>query len=228
YMLVGLLVGPLGAGPMRDGITAVLFYIAIYGVMNLGAFAVLACLQVRGQEAEDIDEIAGLARRDGVLALVMAICVFSLMGMPPTAGFLAKVYIFGSALASYTTAMIVLAVIGVVNSAIAAAYYLRIVGACYLRDPIGRVQPTRGFPLRLGMALCSVIVLAVGIGPNNLLRCTDQAGQDLQPARVSERVVVRPSPGAPSWLDRQDATADRPASAADPPPSNPPQAWRRF
>lgn len=181
YMLIGLLVGPLGGEPMRDGVTAMLFYISVYAVMNLGAFAVLAYLKVRGQEAEDLDDIAGLSQRDGVAALILAVCVFGLMGMPPTGGFLAKVYVFGSALATDRPAMIALAVIAVINSAIAAAYYLRIVGACYLARPVGEVSSEPAFSLKVGLALCGLLVLALGLGPQNLMRCVSQASRDLRP-----------------------------------------------
>ena len=194
YMLMALLVGPVLGESIRDGVTALFFYITVYGVMNLGAFAVLAYVRVGDREAEDLDDVAGLATRDGVAALVMAICMFSLMGMPPTGGFLAKVGLFGSVFAAGGTAMIVLAVIGLVNAAIGAAYYLRIAGACYLREPVGHASLVPAFSLRVGMALCCLIVLALGIGPNNLLRCVSQASRDLR--RSSRASLVQYAPGA--------------------------------
>jgi len=187
YMLIGLLVGPVaGQGPMRDGVAAMLFYITVYGVMNLGAFAVLAYLTLRERPVEELDDLAGLARREPTAALVMAVCVFSLMGMPPTAGFLGKVYIFSTAFSvgaghEHHLALIVLAVIGVVNSAIAAAYYLRIVGACYLREPAEPVQPVPCRALRMGLALCTVIVLGLGVWPRQMIALANYAARDVRP-----------------------------------------------
>jgi NADH-quinone oxidoreductase subunit N len=175
YMLIGLLAGPAllaGEGPLRDGIAAMLFYMVIYGAMNLGAFAVLSALAHRGHAAEQLHELRGVSRRFPLLALAMAVCVFSLMGFPPTAGLLGKVYIFSSAFAvgdshPFGGPLVVLAVIGVVNSAIGAAYYLRIVAACFTADPEAEdeLAPLGGGALRVGLAICSVAMLLAFIWP---------------------------------------------------------------
>ncbi len=175
YMLIGVLVGPVtGGAALRDGVSAMLFYIVIYGVMNLGAFAVLALISADGKPAEDIDDLAGLARRRPGIALGLAICVFSLMGMPPTAGFLGKVYLISSALSAgphdHHTALLVLAIVAVINSAIAAAYYLRIVGACYIREPVrGQTLQPNSFGLQIGLILCCAAVLLLGVWPQGLM-----------------------------------------------------------
>ncbi len=185
YMLIAVLVGPVaGEGPMRDGVAAMLFYIGVYGMMNLGAFAVLAALQVRGEAAESFDDLAGVSSRYPGLALIMAICVFSLMGFPPTAGMLGKVYIFSSAFSlsdahPFREPMIWLAVIGVVNSAIAAAYYLRIAGACYLRDAVHDCRPCGGSMVRIGAALCSVAVLVLFVWPKLAVEKAQSAADGL-------------------------------------------------
>lgn len=176
YMLVGLLVGPVSVGgPLRNGLSAMLFYIVVYGVMNLGAFAVLALVESRGKAAEELDDLAGLGRRHPLAALAMAICVFGLMGMPPTAGFFGKLYLFTGALSTgadhpHRMAMLALAIIGVINSAIAAAYYLRIVATCYLREPPAELKliPRHG-ALRLGLAGCCLAVIGLGVFPGGLL-----------------------------------------------------------
>jgi NADH-quinone oxidoreductase subunit N len=200
YMLIGVLVGPVATGgPLPDGVSAMLFYVAVYGLMNLGAFAVLTLLESHGHAAEDLDDISGLARRQPLAALALAICIFSLMGMPPTGGFFGKVYIFSSALSVGTShvhgqAMVWLAIIGLLNSAVAAAYYLRILAACYLGDdqPSTRLIPQSG-GVRLGLAACSLLVLAVGFWPQGLIRLAQQPGYDLRP---SETVVRQDAPGA--------------------------------
>lgn len=174
YMLVGLLVGPLsGDGPMRDGIAALLFYIAVYGVMNLGAFAVLAALRTKDGPAEELHELHGLSTRYPVAALVMAVCAFSLMGFPPTAGFLGKVYIFASAFSVsadrlFHGPLIALAIIGVINSAIAAAYYLRIAAACYMGEEEVKTEQVGGMPMRFSLAVCGVALLVLFVLPKSL------------------------------------------------------------
>jgi NADH-quinone oxidoreductase subunit N len=185
YMLIGLLVGPVaGEGPMRDGLAALLFYMVVYGTMNLGAFAVLAALQKRGQAAEELADVEGLSTRHPGLALALAVCCFSLMGFPPTAGLLGKVYIFSSAFSvgdahPYRFALIALAVIGVINSAIGAAYYLRIIAACYLKPSRVDTQRTGGPALTLSLALCSLLMIAAFIWPWTITRSARSAASSV-------------------------------------------------
>jgi NADH-quinone oxidoreductase subunit N len=125
YLLVAIVSGS------GDGGAAVLFYLAAYAFMNLGAFAVVIALGVRGEPNEDISSYAGLAGREPVLAAAMAIFMLSLTGVPPFAGFVGKVYIFRAAVdAGYLG----LAVIAVINSTISAYYYLRVVIEMYMRE----------------------------------------------------------------------------------------------
>ena len=174
YMLMGLLVGPVaGLGPLNDGVAALLFYIAIYGVMNLGAFAALSAFRSAGHEVETFEGLGGLAKRAPVAAFALAVCVFSLMGFPPTAGFLGKLYLFSSAFSlpeshPFHQPMILLVILGVVNAAIGAAYYLRIVMAVYMGEEVERAEPTGGAPVRWGLGLCSAAMLVVFIWPTGL------------------------------------------------------------
>jgi len=174
YMLIALLVGPVaGQGPMHDGVAALLFYVAVYGAMNLGVFAVLAAFQTGGRAAETLEDLSGLAHRAPGTALALAICVFSLMGIPPMAGFLGKFYVFSSAFSldhshSFQGPLVALAVIGVLNSAIGAAYYLRIVGAVYIGDAGEGAAPAGGSALRWGIALCTIPLLIVFAWPAGL------------------------------------------------------------
>ncbi len=197
YMLIGILVGPVAAGgPLPDGVSAALFYIAVYGVMNLGAFAVLSMIETQGRTAEELEDLAGLGRRHPSLALALAICVFSLMGMPPTAGFFAKVYIIFGALSApdgpHRSALIGLAILAVLNSAIGAGYYLRIVATCYLREEEtpATIIPRFG-ALRLGVILCCLYILVTGLWPQGLLRLAQQSTLDLQ----ARPAVVQSSSG---------------------------------
>jgi NADH-quinone oxidoreductase subunit N len=192
YMLIALLVGPVaGAGPMRDGVAALLFYVAVYGVMNLGAFAALAAFKISGRAVETLDDLAGMAARAPVAALALAVCVFSLMGIPPLAGFLGKVYVFSSAFSleqahPFRGPLIALAVIGVVNSAVAAAYYLRIAATAYVRAGAEDVVPVGGRPVRWGLGLCSILMVVLFVWPRGL---ADQASDATSALRGSIQTV---------------------------------------
>lgn len=203
YMLVGLLAGPVtGAGPLPDGVSAMLFYIVVYGMMNLGAFAILALVESRGRPAEDLEDIVGLGYRHPLAGLGLAVCIFSLIGMPPTAGFFGKVYVFGAALSAgpdnpHQQALIWLAVIGFVNAAVAAAYYLRIIAACYLREaePQPAVIPqSRG--VRASVLGCALLILIIGLWPAGLIRMARQTFFDLRPAEP--RFVQHATPPPPA------------------------------
>ncbi len=144
YALIGLAVaGQTGGGAVREaGIQGVLIYMAIYLFMNLGTFACILCMRRSDHMVEDIDDLAGLSRSHPMVALALAIFMFSMAGIPPLAGFFAKFYIF---LAAIEAGLYGLAVVGVLSSVVAAFYYLRIVKVMYfdalgdsLEKPIGR------------------------------------------------------------------------------------------
>lgn len=211
YILVAILVGPAVAGaPLRDGWSAALFYLLAFGVANLGAFAVLAYLRIGSRSAEELDDLAGMAHAHPAAALAMAVCLFSLMGMPPTVGFFGRVYVFSGAVSvgkahPHQTAMLVLALIGVVNTVVAAAYYLRVISACYTRDPQAYTEAIADRPLRLGIALCTVFVLVAGLWPRDLLRLSDFAASHFRrPAelRLDLAGETRPSRSEAPVADR--------------------------
>ena len=153
YLLVGLLAAPTFAKTAGEGDTqtladSVVFYLVAYGLANLGAFLVLSAARVRNEaggggagsrEADSYGDLAGLAKRNLPLAIAMAIFGFSLMGLPPTVGFMAKVFIFVGA---YQSGYVVLVVLALVNAAIGVAYYLRMIAACWLGEsPAGETAP---------------------------------------------------------------------------------------
>jgi NADH-quinone oxidoreductase subunit N len=125
FALVGLAAGT------PDGVRGVLIYMAIYIVMTIGAFCVVLCMKRHGRMVEDIGDLAGLAKTHPMMALAMGIFMFSMAGIPPLAGFFAKLYVF---LAAIEAGMVALAVIGVLTSVIAAYYYLNIVKIMYFDD----------------------------------------------------------------------------------------------
>ena len=202
YMLIALLVGPVaGEGPMHDGVAALLFYIAVYGAMNLGAFALLSAFETGGRPAETLDDLAGIAAQAPLATFALAICVFSLLGFPPTAGFLGKLYVFSSAFSveeghPFHGPLIAKAIIGVINSAIAAAYYLRIVGSAYMGKGTRHTVPAGGVPVRVGLALCSIPMLVVFAWPGGLVREATQATTTLRESIYANMTQVTATPGA--------------------------------
>lgn len=177
YMLVGVIAGPGGDGASfwRNGLAAVLFYLLCYGVMNLGVFAVLASLERKGQEADDIDDIRGLVRSHPPLGWSMVICCLALLGFPPLLGFIGKVGLITSGV---TSGHIALVIILAINSAIAALYYLRLVAAVYL-EPASET----GFrPSRYGSRQFAALVSAGGVlvlllMTNRLITAADDASR---------------------------------------------------
>lgn len=193
YMLMALVAGPDTVmtsltAPLRNGLAAMLFYITVYGVMNLGAFAALSYFRKAGPDdvddtAESLDDLAGSARRHPWATLALAICVLGLMGFPLTGGFFGKLYIFSATLSasgaaaasSQGSALLALVIIGALNAAVAAAYYLRILASCYLRNPAEGVSPSRCHALGLSLAICAMLVLAAFARPHLLFGCSVDA-----------------------------------------------------
>ncbi|MBI4635984.1 MAG: NADH-quinone oxidoreductase subunit N [Candidatus Rokubacteria bacterium] len=155
YMLVGLVAGgTLGAG-------AVLFYLLAYTFTTAGTFGVITLCERAREEAVDVADYAGLARRHPLLAATLGLFLLSLIGIPPLAGFVGKFYLFGAAVRG---GHVWLAVIAVLNSAVAAYYYLRVIVYMYMREPEG--MPTTYAPsfaggLALAIALLGVVLLGV-------------------------------------------------------------------
>jgi NADH-quinone oxidoreductase subunit N len=159
YMLVGVVAG----GALGNG--SVLFYMLVYTFTTAGAFGAIVLLERDGQEAVKIEDFGGLAARHPLLALALSIFLLSLIGIPPTAGFVGKFYLFGAAVKS---GYVWLAVIGVLNSAAAAYYYLRLIVFMYMREPEGAptvLAPSLSGALALMVALWGVVQLGVAPGP---------------------------------------------------------------
>lgn len=184
YLLVGLLAGPVVAAEtssLGDGLAAILFYLVAYGLGTIGSFAVIGCLQTRGEEAQTFADLTGLSKRQPMLAAIMLISVLSLLGLPPLVGFLGKIYLFGAA---YTAGFVWLVVIAVLNSAISAAYYLRIVAVCYIGDPDETVEPVPAPGRRAGAIIAAIAVITLGLAGGKLVDSARTATAQEQPITV--------------------------------------------
>ena len=183
YILVGLAAfagAPAGSTAASAGIAGVLFYSAAYTFMNLGAFAVVAALQGRPGVTSQIATFAGLGRRAPLAGALMLLFLLSLTGIPPTAGFFAKAYVIEAALQSGGLVPW-LAVIAVVNAAMAAFYYLRVVVVMYMQEPAADAQPvTDSRPMRLGLLIAAVATVLIGLVPGLLIPMAQAAAAAIQ------------------------------------------------
>jgi NADH-quinone oxidoreductase subunit N len=175
YMLVGLAawVGdPLGRD---EGISALLFYGVAYAFMNLGAFAVVAALQKRTGVTSSLGTFAGLGRREPLLGALMVLFLLSLTGIPPTAGFFAKANVILAAVEAGGP-LSVLAVIVVLNAAVAAFYYLRVIVYMFMRESTSETPPLRhGALLWGGLAAATGLTILFGLVPTPLLQVAEGA-----------------------------------------------------
>ena len=171
YALVGVV------ATMRSdmGEASVLFYLLTYTVSTAGAFGALILCGSRGKEAVSYDDLAGLARRHPAAALAFSLFLLSLAGLPPTAGFFGKLYIFQAAMDSELYA---LAVIGLLNSLLGAYYYLRVMVFMYMREPAPGApiaEPMRSGYVTSALVLAAVLVLALGVLPGAWLEMVGAA-----------------------------------------------------
>jgi len=162
YMLVGL---AAFAAHRLDGLEGLLYYLAAYTFMNLGAFAVISAIQKRTGVTSGLSSFAGLARRETGLAFLFALFLLSLTGIPPTAGFFAKAFVIIAAVEA-GGATSILAIIAVLNAAVAAFYYLRVIVYMFMREP-ETDQPalSHGALLWGGLAVATVLTIALGLFP---------------------------------------------------------------
>lgn len=160
YALLGVIAG----GP--EGVAGMMSYLLIYAFMNIGAFAVVIMLRTEGFSGENISDYEGLSKRHPLASALMLVFMFSLTGIPPTAGFVGKFYVFMAAVnAGYTW----LVVVAVIFSVISAFFYLRIVMYMYMREPKTEVELSTSPALGLALTLTTLGVLVIGVLPGKLL-----------------------------------------------------------
>ena len=159
YALIGLAAGG------NDGISAVLIYMTIYVAMTIGVFACILMMRRQGGMSERISDLSGLTRTNMPMAVILTVLLFSMAGIPPTAGFFGKWYVF---VAAVDAGMIWLAVVGAVASVISAFYYLRVVWLMWFDEPAPSFERSQGPVLTLtaaGSAVLMFPVLTVFLGP---------------------------------------------------------------
>ena len=162
YVLVAL------TAASKTGTEAAMFYLTSYAAMNLGAFAVITHVARKGEKHVEIADFGGLGNRQPVTAAIFTIFLLSLIGVPLTGGFFAKFYVFKSALDSN---LIALTIIGLLNSAVAAFYYLRLIVTMYMQPAPEGVDtlPEPSIGIRTALIVCSVATIVLGVFPSLVL-----------------------------------------------------------
>ena len=173
YLMVGL--ATMGFSPAADiaGRSALLFFLASYALTNLGAFIAIIAISNK-LDSDLISDYSGMGKRAPLLALALTLCLVSLIGMPPAAGFMAKFYIFSGAVKH---GLLWLVVIAVINSVISAYYYLRVVKVMWLGEPASRAKIPSSGALRFALAISSLGVLVLGIVPGYIMQLAELAAK---------------------------------------------------
>ncbi|MBS0262205.1 MAG: NADH-quinone oxidoreductase subunit N [Planctomycetes bacterium] len=221
YMLIGVAVGfweswnpalrleqttgPLAFMGLPSGVHASLLYLLAYSLTSAGLFGVLVYLARPGKQVEHVDDLTGLAKTQPLVAIVAAVFLFSLAGIPPLPGFWAKLSVFTTALsvrqetadslAAVHPAFVALAVIGVINAAIGAVYYLRLISAMFLNEPLSTARPAGGRAALVSVYCAAVLVVLLGLIPGPVFHYLQQPARA---AAVSATPAVGVSPAVSS------------------------------
>ena len=173
YMLIALL------AVRDDAIAAIAVYTITYALMNIGAFGVVSMLAKNQNDPQTLDDIAGLGFRRPFYGLALTVCMFSLSGLPPTAGFIAKFYIFKTAVDS---GHVTIALIGILTSIVSVYYYLRVVYFLYMKEPAeGYAVPVAGVFATGALAISVIGIFVIGLFPAPLFKMTGAAARAMLP-----------------------------------------------
>lgn len=185
YMLMGIVIAsslPDATGqPGVGGMDALLVYLVAYGMMTIGAFAVILFLSTPDRPVDSIDDLAGAGQSHPISAGAMTIFLFSLIGLPLTAGFAGKLLLFVGAFSAPTNTPAmrhlyqIMAVIAAVNAAVGAYYYLRVVGVMYFRTPLRPATRSRAVPTFMAAVALAGATLFFGIYPEPIVKAARKA-----------------------------------------------------
>ena len=179
YVLIGVV-----AGTAR-GVSALLIYVLIYAFMQLGAFTVIVLMRRQDVVGDELKDFSGLHVRHPFAAFAMLMFMLSLGGIPPTAGFMGKFWLFGAAIdAGYVW----LAVIGVLNSAISLYYYIRIVVFMYVKKETAGSEPTMSPALGIALGVAVVATIVLGIYPRLLFELAEASARTLGAAAITTAI----------------------------------------
>ena len=171
FVLLGLVAGVVNGNTLHaaNAYSSAMFYVVTYVMTTLASFGIILLLARQGFESEEIADLAGLNQRSPLYAGVMAVCLFSLAGIPPLVGFQAKLSVLQALIATGETADLVLAIFAVIMSLIGAFYYLRLVKVMYFDAPVTATTVTAATDVRVVLSLNGLMVLVLGIVPGALM-----------------------------------------------------------
>ncbi|MFN3375438.1 MAG: NADH-quinone oxidoreductase subunit NuoN [Burkholderiaceae bacterium] len=173
-MMSGVVQGNVDAVAAENAYSAAMFYVVTYVLTALASFGVILLMAREGFESEEIADLAGLNQRSPLYAGVMAVCLFSMAGIPPLVGFYAKLSVLQALVASGSTAHLALAVFAVIMSLIGAFYYLRVVKVMYFDAPLTATTVAGSADVRVVLTINGALVLILGLMPGGLMAlCAD-------------------------------------------------------
>jgi NADH-quinone oxidoreductase subunit N len=173
YLMVGLATVGMAANLGSWGQSGILFFLMSYSFTNLGAF--IAIIAITNKiDSDNIDDFAGMIKRAPVLAVALSFCLISLIGLPPTGGLIAKVYIFSGAVQNN---LLWLVIVAVVNSVISAFYYLRVVKVMWTGTPASEEKVPSSIPLRVALGICCLLVFLLGVIPGSFVGIAEAASR---------------------------------------------------
>jgi NADH-quinone oxidoreductase subunit N len=174
YLMVGLAtVGMTSDANIIDGRSGLLFFLMSYAVTNLGAFFAIIAITNK-INSDEINDFTGMIKRAPLLVLALSFCLVSLIGLPPTGGLIAKIYIFSGAV---QYGLLWLVIVAVINSAISAFYYLKIVKLMWVGTPVSEERVPSSIYLRIALGICCVAVFILGVIPGGFMAITEAAAR---------------------------------------------------
>ena len=212
YMLVGLTVGLAAVGSGftgadytgADGVAAMFFYLLVYSIATVGTFACLICLEGGSSETARVRDLSGLAQSRPWVAGCLAVFMFSLAGIPPLAGFWGKFSLFSGTILlagggdRVSPWLVILAVVGMLNAAISAAYYLRIVGVMFFTSGAKTWSDRGSAGASVAMIASAVLVIALGLLPGPAMQSARIAADAVQAGGLKSRAEARRAKGEAS------------------------------
>jgi NADH-quinone oxidoreductase subunit N len=187
FILLGIIAGN------QIGYTGVVIYLLVYTIMNLGAFGVIISLRRREIIGEHIDDLNGLMKKDPAVAIMMLIFMLSLAGFPPTAGFIAKYYLFAGLIKTGNVWYTRLAVLAILNTVVSFYYYARFIRAMFVSELVEERPLSTGWSLRLVLGVAVVLTLLIGIYPQPFIQFSQTAIKQIGPTARPRAPIIQES-----------------------------------